>query len=145
MKLYELANEYQQILNAIGTTIDTEQDPLDLALALNALSGDLHHKLENCGLLIKSLDAEAAAIAGYAAPLKTEYDRQMKRSKARENEAARLKNYVLEQMVAIGWDRVNTPRVVLRPQRSGTPRIEWTGDPRQIPDAYRVDTSSLDK
>ena len=83
--LYELAHDYR---NAADKLADLDLDPQTIEDTLESLSGDLEVKATNTAMLIRNLEASAAAIGDAEAQMAA-------RRKALENRAKRIKDYVL--------------------------------------------------
>jgi len=92
MKLYELNEAYQNILN-----LDLEEE--DLQTALNSLEGTLKEKSENIGKLLNSLDLEASM-----------YDAEIKRLQAKKTSASKkhsnIKEYLSESLKSMHVDKL---------------------------------------
>ena len=94
MTLYEINREIMACVDMeTGEVIDIEK--------LDALQMARDEKLENIGLYIKNLDAEAAAI-------REEEKALAARRKVRENKAERLRDYL---SYSLGGQAFETPRV----------------------------------
>lgn len=97
MKLYELAEQY----NALLEMDDLPEDAL--ADTLEAIGGEFEDKADGIACVIK----EAKAISG---AIKTEIDKLDARRKAKEALAKRLSEYLLAQMQAVGMQKLETGR-----------------------------------
>lgn len=96
MKLYELASNYQNLLELM----DDETIPQDeITKALNGLEGEFDLKAENIAKLLKSMEADTKG-------LKDEEKRLSNRRKALENRCISLKGYLSDSMKAIGKDKI---------------------------------------
>lgn len=93
MKLYELSQNYQMVLDMIE---DGNEEYLD---TLESLGEALEEKAENTAKLIKSLDAQTEVI-------KAEEKRLADRRRALENKAKRMKDYLQENLEAAGIKKV---------------------------------------
>lgn len=83
MKLYELSEQYEILLEMASEDPDNEQ----LQEYLSGIEGKIEEKIENTVKVIRSLEAEAKMI-------KEEEERLKSRRTAIENNADRLKGYV---------------------------------------------------
>ena len=110
MKLYELAREYEALLEA------ADGEEAAFSQALDQLGGELAAKALAVAKVVKTLEAEAA---GY----KAEETRLSERRKARENAADRLKGYLKDNLIAAGLAHVQGDVVDLRIQ-DGPPSVE---------------------
>lgn len=116
MKLYELANAMDAVING-GLVFDEETgEVLFDAESLEALECELDQKLEACGIVIKETLAEAEAI-------KAEESRLKERRQRKEKEAERLKDYVLHCMEQTGARKIDTARVALSTRKSETVEV----------------------
>jgi len=92
MKLYELASQYQELI-PLAENADDEADLQAFYDTLDGLQGEIGEKLENCAAVVKTIDAEAEAIAAEEKRLAT-------RRRALQNSADRLKAYMRDGMDA---------------------------------------------
>lgn len=97
MKLYELAEQY----NALLEMDDLPEDAL--ADTLEAIGGEFEDKADGIACVIK----EAKAVSG---AIKAEMDKLDARRKAKEALAKRLSEYLLTQMQAVGMQKLETGR-----------------------------------
>lgn len=132
MRIYELTDAYQQII-----TLMEEGDAVDLADTLESIEEALEVKLENTAKVIRTIEAEAAA-------LKAEEDRLKKRRSVLENNADRMKQYIFEAMQTTGKERLKGVHVTLRLQNN-PPSVRMIND-KAIPAHYLVEQSpTVDK
>ena len=97
MKLYELKEEYQVLLEMIDEeTGEFAEGVLD---KVEQVEDDINVKLENYAKVIQTQKAEAEA-------LKTEGQRLVERSKLVDNRIERLKAHVRETMMQLGIDKI---------------------------------------
>lgn len=97
MKLYELAEQY----NALLEMDDLPDDAL--ADTLEAIGGEFEDKADGIACMIKEAKAASAAI-------KAEIDALDARRKAKDSLARRLSDYLLQQMQAVGRQKIETAR-----------------------------------
>lgn len=97
MKLYELAEQY----NALLEMDDLPEDAL--ADTLEALGGEFEDKADGIACVIKGAKAVSGAI-------KAEMDKLDARRKAKEALAKRLSEYLLTQMQTVGMQKFETGR-----------------------------------
>lgn len=99
MNLYEIALTYRDAADKLA---DLDLDPQTLEDTLESLSGDLEEKATNTAFLIRNLEANAAAIKDAEAAMAA-------RRKALENRAARVKDWVLANMMLAGVQKIECP------------------------------------
>jgi len=97
--LYEIALTYRDAADKLA---DLDLDPQTLEDTLESLSGDLEEKATNTAFLIRNLEANAAAIKDAEAAMAA-------RRKALENRAARVKDWVLANMMLAGVQKIECP------------------------------------
>lgn len=100
MKLYEIANDYIALLNAIDEGEIPEEAIAD---TLEAITGEINEKADNIACLLKDLDADIVAI-------KAEETRLAERRKAKEKSAERIKQYLADTLQRMSIDKVETAR-----------------------------------
>jgi len=104
MKLYELADQYRRLKDALhatnqdyGTIPDNESESIEFYLG--TISDDFNAKVENTALVLAELEAEVAAL-----------DAEIERLAARKNNLASscswLKRYLQNALETTGIDRV---------------------------------------
>ena len=98
MTLYELTNEYQQLLLIAE---DPDVDPQVLSDTLEGLTGEIEDKADNYARVIKQLDADTVA-------LKAEIDRLSARKKTIENSIDRMKESLKQAMILCGKEKFKT-------------------------------------
>ncbi len=100
MKLYEIANEYLALMQAIdGGDIPEEA----IADTLEAITGEIEVKADNIACLLKNIEADVVAIMA-------EETRLAERRKAKEAAHNRLKNYLSDILQRTGIDKIETAR-----------------------------------
>lgn len=100
MKLYEIAIEYQRLIEAI----ESEEIPEEaIADTLESITSILEEKVDNIACLIKNLTAEKAAIDVEKANLE-------KRSKSKEKQIDRFKEYLSDVLLKSGYSKLETAR-----------------------------------
>lgn len=111
--LYDIALEYRDTADKLA---DLDLDEQTIADTLESMSGELEAKATNTAFVIRNIEAHAAAIkeaeAGMAA-----------RRKAAENRAARLKDYLLANLLVAGVQKVECPYFKLA-VRDNPPAVE---------------------
>ena len=100
MKLYEIANEYLALMQAI----DNDDIPEEaIADTLEAIKGEIEVKADNIACLLKNIDADIMAF-------KAEEARLAERRKAKEKAYDRLKAYLSNMLQRVDICRVETAR-----------------------------------
>lgn len=100
MKLYELANDYMALMQAI----DNDEIPEEaIADTLEAIKGEIEIKADNIACMLKNLDADVAAI-------KAEETRLAARRKAKEKLHEKIKSYLSNMLQNVGVGEVETAR-----------------------------------
>lgn len=123
MKLYELTDAYQRLLDLAD---DTDSDFTD---ALADLSDDIEFKVESIAKLVKTLESKESAY-------KAEKDRFAEKEKVVANKIKRLKEYVQESMDQVGAKKIEGELFTVAIQKSPVSlKIE---DERYIPEGYWV-------
>lgn len=135
MNLYELTESLQAAMDSL--TVDEETGEVTGFEAVDALDLAFEDKAEAYAMVIKNNLA-------FAAQGKQEMDNLRKRVKAAENKAAHLREHLAQAMMAVGKEKVTTPRAALSFRSSTSAVVE---DETCVPDDYfRVETlRKLDK
>jgi hypothetical protein len=124
MKLYELTDNYRQILDILDEGQDEAlQDTLD------SIKDAIEQKAEGIAKIIRTMDAEAEAI-------KTEEHRLAQRRKAIESRRDGLKRYLEDQLNLIGIDKVKTATFTVALQNN-PPSVNVLDD-TVIPTTFKV-------
>lgn len=100
MKLYEIANDYLALLQAIENDELPEEAVKD---TLEAIEGEIEEKADSIGCVLKEIDAEINAF-------KAEETRLAERRKKKEKAYEKLKTYLSETLQRMGVDKVETTR-----------------------------------
>lgn len=108
MKLYELAQDYENLMAAIENGDIPEEALADTLESIELL---LDEKADNIACWIKQLIAEAEAI-------KAEEDKLKARRTAKLNRAERLTNYLAECLTNAGRNKIETARNVISFRRN---------------------------
>lgn len=96
MKLYEIKDEYQGLLQMVD---DGELTAEDIADTLEAIDAQFDDKARQCVAMMKEIE-------GYASIAKAEADRLSGIAKQYQNSAERLKEYVRVNMEMTGKDKL---------------------------------------
>lgn len=100
MKLYEIANEYLEFMEAVENG-DIPEDCIEDTL--EGIAYEIKAKVDNIACLLKNLDAEMVAIM-------TEEKRLAERRKAKERAYDRLKDYLSNTLLKLDMKKVETAR-----------------------------------
>lgn len=125
MRLYEIDNRIEEVIER-GFFLDEETGEVFDADSLDDLKMARDEKLENCGLYVKNIKAEAAAI-------RAEEVKLAERRHAMERKAKSLEDYMLRSMERADMRKLETARCKLATRISK--RVEVT-DMDLIPDEF---------
>ena len=133
LKLFEISHDYRAVLDRV----DDAEGVLDESLEadLDAVVGAMEEKVEACIVVLRELDAEAAAI-------KVEEQRLATRRKAREAGAERLRAYVGRCLTLAGTRKIATPTAVVSLRASSSVVVDVA--PEALPEAYRRTKTTVD-
>lgn len=136
--LYSLTAEYLAVLELLDLDTLEAEDAQTLELALDSIAGKISEKAEAIAGLVKQFEGMAELRAAEAKRMKALADADDKR-------AARLRDYLLRHLQAIGTEKVETPRFRIS-VRQNPPSVE-VYDQSQIPEEFLrlVTTTSVDK
>ena len=113
LTLYELAHDYRAAAEKLS---DLDLPPEVIEDTLESMSGDLEAKATNTAMVVRNLEATAAAIK--------EAEKQMaERRKAVENRAERVRDFLLANMVVAGIQKIECPYFKLA-VRENPPAVE---------------------
>ncbi|MBI4496832.1 MAG: siphovirus Gp157 family protein [Chloroflexi bacterium] len=121
MKLYQLTEAYQRLLEA--------NEDGEFAAALEALAEEFDQRAEGLAKVIRALEGEADVFD-------TEAKRLLEHARSRHNRAEHLKEYLRQQMEALGKGQVKGTLFTVSLQAS-PPRCEVV-DAAVVPDQYQV-------
>ncbi|MDP7981009.1 siphovirus Gp157 family protein [Bacillus multifaciens] len=125
MKLYELTSNF----NTLQQMIEDGADQEAINDTLQAIDEVIDEKVQGAALLIKNIDAQAEAI-------KVEEKRLADRRKAFENNVKNIKDYLYEQMIAVGKRRVKGALITVGIQKNPA-SLEIAAD-AVIPPEYTI-------
>ena len=100
MKLYEIANDYLALLQAIDEGEIPEEAIAD---TLESIEGEIEYKADNLACVLKTLEAEAAAI-------KAEEKTLAERRKQKEKATERIKTYLSDVLQRLNINKIETAR-----------------------------------
>jgi len=124
MKLYEIASEYNQLLQMVD---DGELTAEDIKDTLEAVGTEFDDKARNCVMVVRQLQSESAAI-------EIEIGRLKNLQKRVENNHDRLLDYIKFGMISVNKDKLNLGIFSLT-LRKPTKAVEVT-DESKIPKLY---------
>jgi hypothetical protein len=101
--LYVIAAEYRDAAHKLA---DLDLDAETIADTLESLSGELEAKAQSVGFMVRSIEADAAAMKEWA---KTATER----AKAAEGRADALRDYLRRCMEATGIEKIEGPGIAL--------------------------------
>jgi hypothetical protein len=107
LRLYQIADDYLTALDALAELDDLPAEAI--ADTLEGLAGTFQDQAAHVAAYIRTLDAEAAAIAAARQAME-------RRQGALERHAGRLRDYLKGQMERTGIPRVKNPWVSVRVQ-----------------------------
>lgn len=131
MRLYDLSNDYKQVL----ALIDDGQEGLEDTL--EALNDAIEDKVENIGKVIKTVEAETAG-------LKAEEARLADRRKSLEANVKRLKEYAYQSMLDTGNKKIKGQLFTFSIQKN-PPSLEVLDDAIIPKSFYTIPQPVLDK
>lgn len=123
MKFYELAEQYNTVRAMLDSGVALTEDAQDydyeqaLRDTLDGIGGELEDKAADIAVIIKEMNAEAAA-------LREEELNLAERRKAKENRVKWLTQYLADNMQAAGLAKVDRPRATLSFRKSKAVRID---------------------
>ena len=116
MKLYELSNDYLALMEAIENDELPEEAVAD---TLESIVVGIEDKADNIACILKSISADINAI-------KTEEDRLAERRKKKERLHERIKQYLSDELLKVGMDKVETARNKITFRKSEAVEIDAT-------------------
>jgi predicted nuclease with TOPRIM domain len=125
MRLYDLAQQYADMLEFLEDDADNEQ----LQAMLDGLEGKIEEKIENTVKVMKSLEFNAAAIDA-------EINRLSSRKAALTNNVTYLKANIEQSMITLGIDKVKG-NIYTVAMQNNAPCLNVT-DETLIPDKYWI-------
>uniref|UniRef100_A0A6H2A4N9 Host-nuclease inhibitor protein n=1 Tax=viral metagenome TaxID=1070528 RepID=A0A6H2A4N9_9ZZZZ len=127
MRLYKLTEQYSQVLDMLN---DTEADIQCIKDTLEGLQGDIEDKAINIAKMIKSLDADIAAI-------KAEEERLYERRKAYENRKNSIKEYLEQQLFIVGVDNIKSATMTVYMKNNAESVKLTESNLQSYPDKYK--------
>lgn len=126
--LYQIANEYQQVVDAL---LDSDLDEKTLADTIESIGGELETKAVNVAMFIRNIEASADQI-------KLAEKAMYERRKALENKAESVKRYLFENMKLAGVTKIECPYFALTIKKN--PPSVVIDDLALIPTEYKIFT-----
>lgn len=102
MTLYLLKQEMMELLDLMEDEEANVEDTLEMVRM------DFHDKLDDYGMVLRQLKADAEELKAKAKILKEEADRLLTRAKGIEGNADRMKTRMLEAMIETGETKLKT-------------------------------------
>lgn len=127
LTLYQIASEYR---DAANTLAELDIDEQTLADTLESISGDLTAKSQNVAFVIRNIESSVEQINVAVEHMKA-------RAQALEKRADRIREYLLQNMLMAGVQKIECPYFKLS-VRENPPKV-IVDDERQIPMAYMAD------
>jgi chaperonin cofactor prefoldin len=127
LTLYQVASEYRQ---AADTLAELDLDDQTVADTLESISGDLTTKANNVAFVIRNLESNAEQI-------KVAIEAMQARAQALEKRAERVREYLLQNMLMAGVQKIECPYFRLA-VRENPPKVV-VDDEAQIPALYMTD------
>lgn len=132
LRLYQIADDFLNVLEALAELEDLP--PEAIADTLEGLSGTFQDKAANVAAYIRTLDAEAAAIADARKAME-------RRQSALERHANRLRDYLKGQMERTGIPRVKNSWVNVRIQPN--PPSVVIEDETMLPERFKQPVTTV--
>lgn len=115
--LYVIAQEYQETARKLA---DLDLDAQTIADTLEGMSGALEAKAQSVAMVARAMEADAAAVAQWAKDAAA-------RSKAIEQRADALREYLARTLLACGIQKVEGPGITLGFRKSTAVVIDEPG------------------
>lgn len=125
MKLFEMTEQYQKLLSMV----DDECDMQAIQDTLEGIDGMIADKAESIAKLMKSIEADEQGIKG-------EEERLYARRKALENRRTSIKEYLQQQLIGAGIDKVKGTMFTVSIQNN-PPSVNIQDD-ATVPDKYYI-------
>lgn len=127
LTLYQISAEYR---SAADTLAELDLDEQTLADTLESINGDLTTKSQNVAFVIRNMEAAAQQIS-------VAVEHMNARAQALEKRAERVREYLLQNMLMAGVQKIECPYFKLA-VRENPPKV-IVDDEKQIPVAYMTD------
>lgn len=114
MKLYEIANDYIALIEAIENGELPEEAITD---TLEAIKAEIEDKADNIACLLKNIEADITAI-------KAEEDRLKERRQQKERTCKRVEQYLSDTLLKLGVAKVETARNKITFRKSESVEID---------------------
>lgn len=115
--LFSIATEYR---SAALKLVDLDMDAQTIADTLEGMSGELEVKAQNVAYMVRSIEADAAAVAQWGKDAAA-------RAKALEARADALREYLAQNLTACGVEKVEGPGVRISWRKSSAVVIDEPG------------------
>lgn len=128
MKLYEMTDRYQYLLDEITEATDDGVMFDRLTEELEQIEGDIYEKVESCAKMVRALDARAKAF-------KNEQKFFEAKAKSANASAEGLEAYMLAQMDKLGIEKVEGKTLTIKMCKNGQPSTIIIGE---VPEEYQI-------
>lgn len=130
-KLYELVGEWKALWDLVSDPDMDEETILDTA---EAIEGTIEVKADGYGQIIRMIDMEATGLKARAKYLKDAAKAIDDHAKALNNKSDRLKERLMEGMIAVDHDELKTDNFTFKVQgKGGVQPLVIDGD---VPESY---------
>lgn len=131
MRLYDLNQKYQDLLNYAQSVDFTDEEQRDLFhTTLETLDDAIEEKAENIAHVLKQLEYDELVVG-------EEIKRLQGKKRALSNNHASLKKYLQESMEFTGKEKIKTPKFSINIQNN-PPKLV-VDDEKEIPKAYWIE------
>ena len=133
-KLVTLVGQWLEVANMM---MDPDMDQQVIADTLEGIEGDIEVKADGYGMVIRSLEMEAAALKGKKEYVKSILDQITSAEKSLNNHVESMKNRLMEAMIATGKDEtgIKTDKFEFKFRTAGgVQKLECTED---VPDNFK--------
>lgn len=130
MKLYELAGEYQALMESITDCVDDGVKFEAMTESLGKLEGDIATKVENCAKMVRALDARAKAY-------KHEADFFTAKAKAANGSSERLEDYMQWCLESVGMEKIEGKTLSVKLCNNSQPSLVVT-EPDKVPKKFTI-------
>ncbi len=131
LRLYEVTDNYLAALNHLAELDDLPEEVI--ADTLEGLQGEFEEKALNVARYVRNLEAEASAI-------EEAKKRMVRRARAANNQAKRLKSYLKGELERTGL-KIKAPDLALRLQNN--PLSVVVVDAEKLPEAFREEVTTV--
>lgn len=141
MKLFEIAQEYQEIINELYDEDDNENPQAIARLEANTMA--LEKKSLSISSWIRNMEIEKETLCEAKRQIDQAKKNILARERALENKIDRWKGYILNNMEARGIKEIKCPYFVIKLRKNNPSVDDYAQD--QIPDEYWIIERKLNK